>query len=274
MPRQKFTKEIINQKLAHRFIEMIGDYVNSQTKTQFRCRDGHIWESGASGVIAGRGCPQCYLNNKTNTKEEFIKRLPSNIKLVDDYVSSTTKSKFECDNHHTWYTEPRAIKGCPECATINKTLSKDDINKRLINEGKNFRITGDYINSYTKTEFTCSENHIWEAQYNHISNCPGCSLGGGYKKFKSGYIYILDFGNFIKYGITNNLDKRLVEHRRYSEFSVIKTKFYEDGRIAQNWERDIKIIFGGNYVTKDIMPNGHTETLSRDRLGDLLKTIL
>lgn len=53
--------ELINKRLEEqdRGIEIVGDYVNSRTKTNFRCEEGHIWSSSTDNVLAGSGCPHC-----------------------------------------------------------------------------------------------------------------------------------------------------------------------------------------------------------------------
>jgi len=53
----------------------------------------------------------------------------------------------------------------------------------------------------------------------------------------------------------------------------VVSKLYEKGIDALNWEKNIKIIFGGKFVTKELVPNGWTETLPKNNLESLLKTI-
>lgn len=53
-------KTRINQRLASRNIELIGEYVNAKTPTTFInhvC--GHTWEVAPDGVLQGTGCPFC-----------------------------------------------------------------------------------------------------------------------------------------------------------------------------------------------------------------------
>jgi hypothetical protein len=107
------------------------------------------------------------------------------------------------------------------------------------------------------------------------SVCPLCfGGGGGFKCTKPGHGYLLNFGNFIKFGITNVLSRRLSEHKRYNgKFSVIKTKLFENGQDALDWENSIKKRFGGNYVSKDICLRGYTETLPMCLKDALVETL-
>ena len=53
------SKVIVNERIASRGIRLIGDYVDTQTKTTFECREGHQWSTRPNNVMSGRGCPQC-----------------------------------------------------------------------------------------------------------------------------------------------------------------------------------------------------------------------
>jgi len=59
MRRNKLTKEDVNNRLSSRGLVMLGEYVNSQTKTQFKCNDGHTWEASPGNVMGGTSCPHC-----------------------------------------------------------------------------------------------------------------------------------------------------------------------------------------------------------------------
>ena len=59
MCNKKLTKEIVNERIAHRGIAMTGDYINNRTKTEFACSDGHSWDATSGHVMNGKGCPDC-----------------------------------------------------------------------------------------------------------------------------------------------------------------------------------------------------------------------
>jgi hypothetical protein len=270
----RLTKEMVNERIKDRDIELISEY-KTLTKSLFRCKCSHEWEAFPNNIIAGSGCPNnTHIYNKLS-KEEINKRLsPSGIEIVGEYIRNSTKSIFRCRNDHEWETHPASIMKKPVCPyCIGYYLTKEIVNERIKDRG--IELVGEYIDSKTRTLFRGQCKHEWYAASSCVMRGTGCPIcnPGGYNQGKSGYIYILDFGHFIKYGITNNLKKRLASHKKNGIYTVILTKLYEDGRIAQNWERDIKIIFGGRFVTQEIMPDGYTETLSRDKLEALLDTI-
>ena len=277
MGRSKLTKDIINSRISNRSIFLIGDYTNVNTKVDFCCDSGHVWQSTPQNIMNGNGCPKC-AGLSPLSKDVVNERIQDRgIVLIGDYVSALTKSEFRCELNHVWKAKPSAIMGgagCPVCAGLSP-LSNGMVNERLTNNDRGIKLIGDYINSRTKTLFECHLGHRWNSTTNNVlkgSSCPKCSVGG-FTVMKSAWIYVLVFNDYIKYGITNNLKRRLAEHKKSGDYVIATTKLYKNGDDALRWEQNIKIIFGGKFVTKDICPSGYTETLSITKLNDLLGTI-
>jgi hypothetical protein len=281
---KKLTKELVNKRIIDRGIQQIGEYINSRTKTEFQCDFGHIWKVKPNDILNGSGCPKCAGLERLSI-DIINQRLEENnrdIRQIGDYNGALVKTEFQCESGHTWSATPNSIisgKGCRKCANIRMSesprLSTSIINERLEENGRNIRQIGDYNGALIKTDFQCGCGNIWSVKPNDIMSgrgCPKCSIHG-YNPGKPGWLYILIFNGYIKYGITNNINNRLNDHKKNGEYTVAISKLYEDGDIAKNWERDIKIIFGGRFVSKEIMPDGYTETLCVSKLDDLLKTI-
>ena len=118
--------------------------------------------------------------------------------------------------------------------------------------------------------------HIWIAKPCDILNgehgCPKCAKHG-FNPALSAWSYIFERNNYIKYGITNNLEQRLKAHRRYGEFVVHHSVHYENGKFAKDWENNIKVQYGGKYVLKEECPDGYTETLPLEILPSLLLSL-
>lgn len=272
---KKLTKEIVNERIMARGIELVGEYTNNQAKTDFLCNNSHIWSAEPASVMRGRGCPSCA--DISLTKEIVNNRIADNgIRLIGDYANQRRKSLFKCDCGYEWYAKPSNLMlgtGCPRCSERIK-LTKEVVNERL--SSKNITLISDYITNSTRSEFQCICGYKWFTTPSNIMRASGCPVCAdyGYNPGKPGWLYILIFAGFIKYGITNNLEGRLYTHKRKNgEYTIAITKLYQDGVIAQNWEKSIKIIFGGRHITKEIMPDGYTETLSLDKLELLLETV-
>ena len=217
--------------------------------------------------------------SKKLSNDELDERLQSagdGYRRIDDYVNFHHKIKFMCPDGHIFSIKPSHVLSGVGCKICNggSRRSREDINHELEITGRPERIIGNYINNKTKTLFDCGQGHTWLAQPNSVvkqnRGCPDCSEGGGYRKSLPGWVYVLKFTNFIKYGITNNLKGRLGDHKRCGDYEIILTEYYEDGTLAWNWEHSLKKKFGGRYVDETVMANGWTETLSIDLLDSVI----
>lgn len=267
----------INTKLKPRGFTIVGEYTNMKTKTQFKCEHGHQWEAIPNNVLnKGRGCPHC-AGNARLTKDDVNSRLEKRgIRMTSEYVNHRSLSEFECEFNHKWTTTTNSViqgSGCPHCAG-NSSLSSEIVNSKIKHRG--IRMIGEYTNQSTNTEFICEHNHRWEATptnvMNHSSGCPHCAEYG-YNPSKPGWIYVLKFANFIKYGITNDIKRRLAEHLKNGEYIIIISTLYEDGKVPRTLENSIKKELGGKFITKEQCPDGYTETLCCTKLDQLLETI-
>ena len=113
------SKEIVNERVADRGIVMLGEYVSTQTAAQFKCKEGHIWETLPNSVLSGTSCPFC-AGNLPLTKEIVNERIAHRgIVLLDEYTNNTTKCRFQCSEGHIWETAPANVlsgRGCHICS--------------------------------------------------------------------------------------------------------------------------------------------------------------
>lgn len=196
-------------------------------------------------------------------------------RLIGEYDGVFKKTTFRHEVcGHEWDARPANImngKNCPSCSKKSK-LTIDDVVARIPTD---YRIVGEYKTALQKTLFThlvCG--YEWSIRPSHIMNgrgCPKCSTSG-FDHSKPATAYVIDFGEFIKGGITNDLKRRLDEHRkRNGEFTLVYTKLYESGDLAADWERSIKTKYKGHYVLKEKCPDGYTETFHPSLLSELTK---
>lgn len=177
------TKEVVNERIATRDIELVGEYINTSTKTTFRCSKGHEWEAMPSKVMMGRGCPHCS-GNVPLTKELINERLTRDgrgIMALTEHKANE-KVRFRCPEGHEWetlaYSVLRGI-GCPVCSG-SAPLTKEVVNERLADRG--IELVGAFNTSQTKATFRCSEGHEWKADPSNVmyngTGCPVCWDGG------------------------------------------------------------------------------------------------
>jgi hypothetical protein len=274
---RRLTTEIVNDRIANRGITLIDEYKNNRTSVRFRCKNNHEWTSNADNIMRGDGCPHCY-GNTPLTKEIVNERIAHvGTELIGEYINRQSKSLFRCSLNHEWLSNVGSVletakidrSGCPHCSN-QIPLTIDDINERLAH--RNIKLVSEYTKTHSNALFRCDAEHEWRAlpaNILHGNGCPSCAEYG-FNPNKSAYIYVLDFGDYIKYGITNALDVRLKKHiRSNGEYILAYTKYYERGEDAALWEQSVKRNFGGKYVTKERCPDGYTETLPVSLLEEL-----
>jgi hypothetical protein len=179
--KKRLSKDTIRERLAGRDIDLIGEYSNANAKTMFRCGEGHAWNATPGSVISGNGCPHCS-GRAPLTKAIVIERIANRgITLLGDYISTSAKTLFRCNEGHTWTTAASHVisgTGCPHCDG-QAPLSKEIVNERIASRG--IVMLGDYKNVDTKALFRCNEAHTWETTPYHVmrqprpTGCPYCS---------------------------------------------------------------------------------------------------
>lgn len=103
-------------------IEVIGDYVNSVTKIEVRCKTcGNQWRVVPASLLRGTGCPKCNKRYRRNTEEfaEELKTISPHLSVIGEYINAHERIKVKCGRCGTeWMAEPNGLlKGndCPVC---------------------------------------------------------------------------------------------------------------------------------------------------------------
>jgi hypothetical protein len=206
------------------------------------------------------------------TAEIINRRLSSNgIRLIGDYIGAHVKSLFLCKNGHKWEARPNNVLRKTGCALCNsKKLSNEIINDRLLD--RNISLISSYIGTLEKASFQCHLGHQWSARVSSVLNGTNCNVcsPGGFKSDLPAWEYVLKYESFIKFGITNDLERRMSEHRRNGNFEIVHSKYHNNGVLAQQWENLIKKKYSGKFISESEFPNGWTETLPLNLLEEIL----
>lgn len=196
--------------------------------------------------------------------------------LIGPYLGNGKKTLFRCSFGHETMRIPSHVFRGFNCAVCNgkARLTKEIINQKILESGN--VMIGEYLGAHQKTKFRCLLGHEWDTMphsvYYQNKGCPICNTGTFSSEIPA-YAYVLLFGDFIKYGITANLPRRLEQHTVNGKYTVIKTKLFNKGIEAFDWEYSIKNNYGGRFVTKERCPDGYTETLPTSLLEEILKTL-
>ena len=159
-----------------------GEYINSSTKLQWMCSQGHVWEATPSHIKNGEWCPHCSHHVKLTIIEmQRIAEQYGGDCLSKIYVNAQTKLQFRCSKGHKWKARPNNIKSqkgwCPYCAGKYQTIK--DMQQIALEHG-GWCLSFEYFGAYTKLWWQCEKGHIWKAVPHNIKTgywCPHCNEG-------------------------------------------------------------------------------------------------
>jgi len=168
------------------------EYANCNTKYEWQCHKGHIWETTSNTVQQGSWCPKCAGVEKHT---------------IDD--NSNTKYMWRCEKEHVWIATAGSVKNGSWCQECRKVGVDGCISLAELNGGK--FLSNEYISRRAKYEWQCSEGHTWCATSGSISRgswCPMCSSGKAQKKL---------------YKIIEDIFPKLDVYNNYRGFDWLKT---------------------------------------------------
>lgn len=176
-------------------------YVNVRTHLAWECSEGHQWRATPDQVKGGinkvgNWCPKC---SRVRARQKQLGSLNELIDLAaskggkclsTEYKGVNVHHLWECAAGHKWEAVPLSIKGrpskngswCPECSG-NKRLTIEAMEEIARCRGGKC-LSGNYLNTYTKLCWECSEGHIWTAPPARILRggwCPKCNFSTGEK---------------------------------------------------------------------------------------------
>ena len=96
-------------------------YVDSRTKLEWECAEGHRWKVSGHTVKSGTWCPKCAgVLQLTIEQMQAIAKERGGKCLSKKYVNKKTKLEWECANGHRWKANSDNIEHngawCPECS--------------------------------------------------------------------------------------------------------------------------------------------------------------
>lgn len=246
--RFKYTKQIIHDICSDESItsfEIVGDAIHSKTQVQLVC--SCCGKASKKSIYALKGmlsqslswCKHCnlersYVTSKLVSESDAIKRI-SEVNPLYKFVN------WENDKYIS-YTQSKAQIMCSICSNLWFTNLNNFVTKR--------------------------------------KGCPFCSKKG-YQCNRPGYIYVYlirtNAAVFLKFGITNDLKTRAHQQSKLANCTheLVFSKLFEDGAHARKIESNIISKFKGStkFASKDIFPDGYTETLPTNKLNELISFI-
>ena len=199
--RKRTQEEYINDvKNSNPNIEVIGNYINCNTKCLHKCKIcGKEWMTLPSNILKGYGCKGCSIRaydkkhprqrlTLRKTHDEYVKELSEanpNIEILDTYITGEHKNKFRCKIcGNTWYTKPNSYtshkgSGCKLCyyrklSKIQRKTNEDFLAElNIINP--NIEPLSEYVKNNSKILVRCRMcNREWLCFPSGLLQGHGC----------------------------------------------------------------------------------------------------
>lgn len=176
MPTKKTPDDY--QKLAQKagLVWLGPEVASAQTKTRWRCKNGHEWDCIYSSIQQGHGCPYCANNLlKMPTDYHKLAQMHGFTWLGPEVKGVNIKTRWRCKEGHEWeavYANIQQGYGCHICGGSSRKQPSD---YEALAKSKGFEWLGPIVsNNKAKTNWRCSNGHIWQAPYSSIQQGNQC----------------------------------------------------------------------------------------------------
>lgn len=171
------------------------EYINTNTKMQWQCKEGHIWEARPMHVKRGGWCPTCAGKAKHTIEQmQELAAKKDGKCLSTEYINVYSNLKWQCHKGHQWEAKPTKIISGHWCTHydcrymgVSKKLRRDIKEIQLFAQKKGGKlISTEYTNSLDKLIWQCDKGHQWETRALNVMNnkawCPICCFKDKKKK--------------------------------------------------------------------------------------------
>ena len=216
-------------------------FTRMKDKITIICPKHGEFEQRANEHLGGSGCPKCVHQERTFTKEEFVKKANQihNFKYdytKSNYVNTETKVCIICPEHGEFWMTPHSHlsgQGCPTCGNIKghnatrKSLEQFIQEAREVHGDKYDYSKVEYSGNKTKVCIICPEHgEFWMSPNSHLSKKQGCPYCAGHMR-KTNEQFIKDarevHGDKYDYSKVNYINNRtdiIVTCPTHGDFNV------------------------------------------------------
>jgi len=201
--KAKLTIEYIKESFKSKGYTLVSrEYINSSTKLDYRCSEGHEHNITWGNWVGGNRCPYCVGKAKLTLKQ--VSKSFNNegyILLSNEYINNSTKLTYQCPKGHEhsikWNHWQRGHR-CITCFGNTKPIL-DYIRESLKKEDY-ILLSEEYKNAITKLNYRCSKGHEHNITWGHWyegKRCPTCRninhsikySGSGHPNWQGGISY-------------------------------------------------------------------------------------
>jgi hypothetical protein len=108
-------------------------YLRRHDHLQFRCSNGHEWETDSYVILKGHWCPRCAISEGGRARRLTLREMRKIAAekrgrcLSNEYVNANTHLLWECSKGHRWRAIPNSIKRGSWCAICSRDGRKADV---------------------------------------------------------------------------------------------------------------------------------------------------
>jgi len=186
--RQKLSIEVMKEIAKERGGRCLSrNYVNSATKLNWKCSEGHTWKANANSIRSGTWCPKCSRKggNRPSLTIDQMKKLAferGGHCLSEAYQGCHMKLEWECEHGHVWKASASSVRAgswCPSCYHETRRVLKYTIEdmKKLAASNGGTCLSPAYLGVREHLIWQCNSGHTWKANPNSIRSgswCPDC----------------------------------------------------------------------------------------------------
>lgn len=191
-------KECIENEQGYELISKT--YINSKTKMEIKCPNGHIFNMSYEVFKVGHRCPICSTKKRGNSRKlsyDYVKTFieKEGYSLISkEYKNNNTKLELICDKgHNIQMTFGNFQRGnrCKICATkknIDKQRHSYEYVKSFIKSIGYTLIDEKYVRNSDKLKIRCDKGHEISTSFKNLlkgNRCPECGvISHGEEKIK------------------------------------------------------------------------------------------
>ncbi|MBL0340859.1 MAG: hypothetical protein IPP71_08000 [Bacteroidetes bacterium] len=200
-------------------------YIDSNTKLEFKCSQGHVFSSVPNEIYKGRWCTSCRGGSKRTL--EFYQNIAEKnggTILSKKYIGSTYKLKWQCKEGHVFSTTPMVVHlrnvWCPDCKRIRRRADGSAFKHTIIDMQKLAKskhgkcLSKKYQGVHTILKWVCQENHVFETEAHNVlqgSWCPKCVIAKHKIKLRTTY-------KFYQNLVSSKGAKLITTKKEYDDF--------------------------------------------------------
>jgi hypothetical protein len=160
-----------------------GTVISTNTKTMWKCTEGHEWGANYNDIKRGRGCPRCSNRIPKIPSDYFdiAERKGFLIWLGPEVARINIPTNWQCKICGCKWKAPygniHTGQGCPNCARVKRAENQRYKPEQYIEIGRSFGfewLGPEVRRTDEKTQWRCTNNHIFEGTYDKIKQGSGC----------------------------------------------------------------------------------------------------